>query len=277
MYSAISVKALGIALQALAMYTSWRSWLHWSPAEEQPLKRCSRPGLMSAACQHLTSTPLTRYPSTCTKAAFFYQLVNGTLKRVSQKGNPEHVVLALWQLRASESHRRSKVLRALQGPGQTSDELCWQLHPEQLQLAPAAAGLVRTLTSVPVEAEERSLRITPLSGTHQQASHVLIQVAAMPYGKSLDAGACVVWGGAQMNSLRYVRSLPFLNECGIRRALQLSQGMYDTEEAVRVAGRGPAERGPWYISDADQFAKGGFGEVWRATRRSAQGGTITLT
>ena len=55
----------------------------------------------------------------------------------------------------------------LQGPSQASDELCWQLHPEQLQLAPAAAGLVRTLTSIPIEAEERSLRVSPLSGTLQ--------------------------------------------------------------------------------------------------------------
>ena len=59
----------------------------------------------------------------------------------------------------------TEVLCALQGLRQARDELCWQLHPEQLQLAPAAAGLVRTLTSIPIEAEERSLRISPLSGT----------------------------------------------------------------------------------------------------------------
>lgn len=37
------------------------------------------------------------------------------------------------------------------------------------------------------------------------------------------------------------------------------------------AGKEHAERGPGYISEADQFAKGGFGEVWRATRQTKGG------
>ena len=52
----------------------------------------------------------------------------------------------------------------IKGLSQESDELCWQLHPEQLQLAPAAAGLVRALSSIPIEAGEHSLRLPLLSG-----------------------------------------------------------------------------------------------------------------
>ena len=46
-----------------------------------------------------------------------------------------------------------------QGPDQAGSQLCLQL-----QLAPAAAGLVRGLTSIPIEAEERSLSIPPPPG-----------------------------------------------------------------------------------------------------------------
>ena len=46
-----------------------------------------------------------------------------------------------------------------QGRSQASDALCWQLQPEQLQLAPAAAGLVSALTEVPIEADRQSLRL----------------------------------------------------------------------------------------------------------------------
>ena len=38
-----------------------------------------------------------------------------------------------------------------------SGDLCWQLHPEQLQLAPGAMGLVTALTSIPIEAERHPL------------------------------------------------------------------------------------------------------------------------
>ena len=41
-----------------------------------------------------------------------------------------------------------------------------------------------------------------------------------------------------------------------------------------AAGALHAERGPGYISEAAQFAKGGFGEVWRATRRPAREGLL---
>ena len=41
----------------------------------------------------------------------------------------------------------------------TSEDLCWQLHPEQLQLAPGAMGLVTALTSIPIEAERHPLTI----------------------------------------------------------------------------------------------------------------------
>ena len=38
------------------------------------------------------------------------------------------------------------------------------------------------------------------------------------------------------------------------------------------AGKKPLERGPGYISEAAHFAKGGFGEVWKATRHSSTQG-----
>ena len=44
-----------VAWQALAMCTNWRSWWHWSRAEQQLLWSCHRPGLQSAACRHHTS------------------------------------------------------------------------------------------------------------------------------------------------------------------------------------------------------------------------------
>ena len=40
-----------------------------------------------------------------------------------------------------------------------SEDLCWQLHPEQLQLAPGAMGLVTALTSIPIEAERHLLTV----------------------------------------------------------------------------------------------------------------------
>lgn len=43
----------------------------------------------------------------------------------------------------------------MQGGKYSRDELCWQLHPEQLQLAPAAHDLVTALISIPREAEMR--------------------------------------------------------------------------------------------------------------------------
>ena len=52
----------------------------------------------------------------------------------------------------------------VQGRSQARDALCWQLHPEQLQLAPAAAGLVSALTEVPIEADGQSLRLTDPPG-----------------------------------------------------------------------------------------------------------------
>ena len=51
-------------------------------------------------------------------------------------------------------------LHPVQRPGQAaSEDLCWQLHPEQLQLAPGAMGLVTALTSIPIEAERHPLTI----------------------------------------------------------------------------------------------------------------------
>ena len=40
-----------------------------------------------------------------------------------------------------------------------SEDLCWQLHPEQLQLASGAMGLVTALTSIPIEADRHLLTI----------------------------------------------------------------------------------------------------------------------
>ncbi len=84
-----------------------------------------------------------------------------------------------------------------------------------------------------------------------------------------------------MHSLYAGQSPLFCVEYGILGALQLrqacSQDISDAEEAMPFAGKEPTNRGPGYISDADQFAKGGFGEVWRATRRPAKAGTFTLS
>ena len=60
---AICITFVHIAVQALAMYISCRSWSHWSHAEKPLLEKRPRHGLTSAACQHHTSTPLTRCPS----------------------------------------------------------------------------------------------------------------------------------------------------------------------------------------------------------------------
>jgi hypothetical protein len=52
----------------------------------------------------------------------------------------------------------------VQGRVQVSNKLCWQLHPEQLQLAPAAAGLVSALTEAPIEADRQSMRLADPPG-----------------------------------------------------------------------------------------------------------------
>ena len=45
-----------------------------------------------------------------------------------------------------------------------------------------------------------------------------------------------------------------------------------TSRCLIHADREPLERGPGYISEAAHFAKGGFGEVWKATRHSSSEG-----
>ena len=54
----------------------------------------------------------------------------------------------------------ANVLCPVQRPRHAAGEnLCCQLHPEQLQLAPGAMGLVTALTSIPIEAERHPLTI----------------------------------------------------------------------------------------------------------------------
>ena len=76
----------------------------------------------------------------------------------------------------------------MKGASQASGELCWQLHPEQLQLAPAAAGLVRALTSIPIEAEDHSLEIPLVSGTPIGWEHTLMPTGWIPSKAYMNMG-----------------------------------------------------------------------------------------
>ena len=84
------------------------------------------------------------------------------------KRHPSTLNMVNEQSRQIEAHVWEHCLDNLaccaQGRGQARDELCWQLHPEQLQLAPAAAGLVSALTEVPIEADRQSLRLADPPG-----------------------------------------------------------------------------------------------------------------
>lgn len=139
------------------------------------------------------------------------------------------------------------------------EDLCWQLHPEQLQLAPGAMGLVTALTSIPIEAERHLLTIP---GTAQLSPTTLPET-----GHLLCTECC---GTAQ----KCCRLEEHHNTCQeSSNVLALSCTVCTCASWCPIdAGKEPLERGPGYISEAAHFAKGGFGEVWKATRHSSSRG-----
>ena len=197
--------------QVRAMRISWRSWWRSCPAGRPLLPPSSESSRASAGCRTLTSRTVC-IRERLTRSALTPETGHAELSACSHWSGALCRGLAPWesesdtsaeQTSSASTHAiRDRLTWGVQRWGgycvspvqrprhHASEDLCWQLHPEQLQLAPGAMGLVTALTSIPIEAERHPLTISGKS----QCNRVFI------IGERAPPADCTLRGSSEMPS-----------------------------------------------------------------------------